>query len=188
MKRIEFYILLVLVLLFSAMIVFSPYGSQSSLPYKAISHTVDIDAPVSMVFAYLGNSANASNWSVFVDHIVPLNTDSVNDGTPGSIRRCFTDSAEKEMKWDELITEVVPNKKRQLTIYNMIDFPMSAKGLATEQLYQTINDSTTRLTFTVFFQNDPTLWDQVKMYIGAYRIKPIFRNNMGNIKKILEGQ
>lgn len=91
-----------------------------------MKHSVEINAPAEKVYNYLGNSAHAGEWSVFVDHITPLNTDSVADGSAGSRRRCFTTAAETGATWDETITQNIPNKKREIIIYNMINFPMVA--------------------------------------------------------------
>lgn len=55
------------------------YGKKGGFDYKLISHTVEINAPADSVFKFLGNSANAHRWSVFVDHISPLNSDVVKD-------------------------------------------------------------------------------------------------------------
>lgn len=91
------------------------------------------------------------------------------------------------MQWDELITEVILNQKRQLVIYNLKDFPVTAKNVATEQLYKPLGESKGNLTFTVFFKDvKPTLIEKIKMYLAAYKIKSILKQNMENIKTILE--
>jgi hypothetical protein len=111
----------------------------------------------------------------------------VPDGIPGSRRRCFCRADEKGKQWDELITEVIPDQKRQLTIYNLKYFPVTAKNLATEQLYETFSENKCRLTFTIFFKDEkPTLIEKIKMYMAAYKIKSIFKKNMANIKRIVE--
>lgn len=181
-----FYVLIIPVA--SGVIIYaSPFGNHEGFNYKLVKHTVDINAPAEKVFSFLGKSANASRWSVFVDHISPLNADSITDGKVGSTRRCFCRPDETGTKWDELITEVIPNHKRQLTIYNMQDFTMSEEGLATEQLYESPDPGKTRLTFTVFYKDRKPGWlALLKTYIAGYRIKSIFRQNMNNIKKLVE--
>jgi hypothetical protein len=175
------------VLLFAGVIFLSPFGNHNGFSYKLIKHSVDIDAPAKDVFNFLGNSANASKWSVFVDHINPLNNDSIPDGKTGSTRRCFCNANEKGTQWDEVITEVIPGRKRQILIYNMKEFSMSEDGLATEQLYESTVPGKTRLTFTVFYKDrEPGITALLKTYIAAYRIKSIFRENMINIKNIVE--
>lgn len=187
-RRIAIWFFILLIPFAVALIViFSPFGNHDGFNYKLVKHTVHINAPVETVFKFLGNSANASRWSVFVDHISPLNADTVTDGKVGSKRRCFCHPDEKGTQWDELITEVVPGKKRQLTIYNMQGFSMSEEGLATEQLYESPGPNTTRLTFTVFYKDKkPGLIGLLKTYLAAYRIKSIFRENMDNIKRLVE--
>ncbi len=60
---------------------------------------------------------------MFVNHITTLNADKFPDGKPGSIRRCFCKQNETGMQWDELITVNIPDKKRQLIIFNLVNFP-----------------------------------------------------------------
>jgi uncharacterized protein YndB with AHSA1/START domain len=178
---------LVVIAVIALMIAFSPYGSQEGFPYKLVKCTVEINAPVDSVFKFLGNSKNASRWSVYVDHITPLNADSFPDGSVGCRRRCFCNKDETGTQWDELTTERVPDKKRQLTIYNMKDFSMTAENLATEQHYEKTANNKCSLTFTVFFKGEePGLWDSFKTYIAAYKINSIFEKNMANIKRIVE--
>jgi len=187
MKKRLTIIFLAIACLFAAIIFFSPYGKYEGFEYKLVKYTVTINAPVKDVYSFLGNSKNASRWSVFVHHIIPLNADSVPDGMPGSKRRCFCRADETGMQWDELITEVIPYQKRQLTIYNLKNFPVTANNLATEQLYEALSESQCRLTFSIFFKDaKPTLMEKIKMYMAAYKIKNIFKKNMANIKRIVE--
>lgn len=155
-----------------------------------IKNTILIHAPVHEVYAYLGNSSNASKWSVFVSKIYPLNSDVVQDGTKGSIRRCLVrDSYLENAFWDEVITKVIPNKKRQLSIYNLNHFPVEANGLLTEQQYESIDEHTTLLTFTLFYDKESIpLWDNLKTHFAAYQIEDIFIRNMENIKNEIENQ
>lgn len=188
-KKLFVWVIAILTLLITAVIIFSPYRSHKGFSYKLIKHSVEINAPVDSVFRFLGNSANAARWSVFVHHIVTLNANEYPDGAVGSRRRCYCYADEKGRQWDELITENIPNQKRQLEIYNLQDFPMTADGLATEQLYEQTAAGKCRLSFTVFFKNhQPSLAEKIKMYIGSYRITSIFKKNMQNIKTIIEGQ
>jgi hypothetical protein len=177
----------VLLLSVMGMIVFSPYGSHEGFSYKLVKVNIEIDAPVDSVFKFLGKSANASKWSVFVDHITPLNADSFPDGSVGCRRRCFCNKDETGVQWDELTTVRIPNEKRQLTIYNMKNFSMTADHLATEQLYEKTADNKCSLTFTVFYKDTkPSLMESFKLYFAAYKIKSIFVRNMTNIKRIVE--
>lgn len=161
---------------------FSPYQYG-----KPMTYSITINAPRELVFKFLGNSTNASRWSVFVNHISTLNPSEVPDGKVGSRRRCFVNADEKGTQWDELITEVVPNEKRQLSIYNLVDFPMVANNLYTQQIYESINENQCRLTFSVFYKKtEPTVFEHLKTYLAAYKICSIFERNMLNIKRIIE--
>jgi len=186
-KRILLITLALVILAITGGIVFSPYGNHDGFDYKLVEHTVEIDAPADSVFKYLGNSDNARHWSVFVDHITPLNADSFPDGMPGGRRRCFSNPEETGLQWDELITIVEPGKRRQLVCYDLKDFPMAAKNLATEQLYAPLGPWKCRLTFTLFFyEGKSTWWDELKTYFGAYRVKSIYEQNMANIERLTE--
>lgn len=169
------------------MIVISPYGKHEGFDYKVVKTSIEINKPVEEVYRYIGNSANASKWSVYVDHISPLNTATYPDGTVGSKRRVFCNKDEKGRRWDELISENIPNKTRELELYNYHDFPMTASHLATRQLYEAISTNKTYLTFTVYFKDyKPGLIELYKMYLGSFWIKDIFERNMKNIKQNVE--
>jgi len=189
-KRIRkwgFWLLAILTTGTLAAIYFSPYGTHQGFSYKLMKESVVVDVSVDSAFRFLGNSENAKRWSVYVDHITTLNSNDAPDGTPGSIRRCFCNKNEKGQMWDERITLVEPNKRRQLTISNLVDFSIQANGLASEQRYRKISRNRCEITFTIFFANhDPGFWDEFKMYLGAYKARSIFEQNLGNIKRILE--
>jgi len=178
--------LLGIVMVLGLMIWFSPYRKHDGFNYKLIKHSVVINASADSVFHFLGNSANATRWSVFVNHISPLNAQEVSDGKIGSKRRCFCNADEKGQQWDEIITEVIPSKKRQLRTYNYVDFPIYADGLGTEQLYKPLGENKCELSFTVFYLDEPSWTDELKTYFAAYRIKSIFAQNLNNIKRIVE--
>lgn len=167
-------------------IVFSPYGNDENLGYKAVSQSVEINAPVEQVFAYMGNSANAEDWSVYVDHISPLNPEEFPDGTVGCKRRCYTQADETGRTWDETILMVEPNVRRRLNIYNLVDFPLSSDFILTEQLYERLSDNTCRLTLTMFLDEGAGIWDQLKMYFSGYKSNTVFRQNLDNIKAEIE--
>ncbi len=180
-KYIKIVIGLLLLTLF-ALLCCSPYHYG-----KPMLHSITINAPKEQVFQFLGNSANAARWSVFVNHISTLNGSEVSDGQVGSRRRCFVSQNEQGTQWDELITEVVPNQKRQLSIYHLVDFPLVANNLLTEQHYEAISDTQCKLTFSLFYKNgEATLFEHLKTYFAAYRIQSIFERNLLNIKKIVE--
>lgn len=180
------YLMLICAIALVAMVLFSPY-SRTEVGIKKVAHTISIDAPVEVVFDYLGNSSNASKWSVFVHHITTLNDSIVPDGAVGSVRRCFVNADEKGRCWDEETVRVVPNHSRRLTIFNMQDFPLTADHLVTEQLYRKTAEDQCELTFTVFYDvENPGLASHLKLYFAAYRIQRIFKQNMKNIKQNVE--
>ena len=178
MKKLKVILLSILIIAVAglfAIILFSPYGYKDNGSLKMVKHTVVIDASPEQVFTYLGNSDNAKVWSVFVDHISPLNSQEVPDGKPGSRRRCFCNADETGRTWDELITVVEPNKKRQLAMYNYRNFSVTAENLATEQLYQELPGNKTKLSFTVFIKSEQQpILDQLKFYYAAYEMQDIF--------------
>jgi len=188
-KRISLALLLIAVAGILAVIGFSPYRNYPGFDGKVVKYTVEINASVDSVYQFLGDSRNASKWSVFVDHITPINADSFADGKQGSRRRCFCKADETGTQWDELITIDEPGIRRQLTIYNLKGFPMTANNLATEQIYEGINYTGCKLTFIVFFKDVKPNWiDAFKLHLAAYKITPIFKGNMNNIKAIMEGR
>jgi hypothetical protein len=167
--------------------IFSPYKKHSGFNHKVILNSIEINAPVDSVFAFMGKSQMASQWSVYVNHITVLNGDSVKDGEVGCMRRCFCNANEQGIRWDETILEVIPNKKRQLSIYNMQGFPLMASNLATEQLYEKIDETHCKLTLCVFFKDkEPGLFETFKTQLAAFRILQIFKGNMVNIKHLTE--
>lgn len=181
-------VLVFLAVALGVVIIWSPYGKSEGFAYKLVKHKVHIVAGPDSVFRFLGNSDNARKWSVFVHHITPLNADSLQDGLPGSRRRCFCKADETGTLWDETILEVIPAKKRQLSCYALKDFPMTVDGIATEQLYEGLLDGTCNLTFTFFIKDrQPSAFESLKLYIGAFRLHGIFRRNLENIKAICEG-
>lgn len=186
-KRILVIILSVVIIGIFGMIIFSPFGSNKNFPYKLVIHSVEINAPADSIYSFLGKSSNASKWSVFVNHIIPLNSNEVPDGKVGCKRRCFQNADEKGLQWDEKITVADKNQRRQLTIFNMVDFGVKAEGLATEQIYEPISPTKTKLSFTLFYiNNNPSILDLLKTYFSAFEVKSIYERNMANIKSIIE--
>jgi hypothetical protein len=170
---------------FLALLVWTPYRQHEGSPYRLVKETVDVDAACERVHAYLGNSANASDWSVYVDHITPLNAGSVPDGEAGSIRRSFRNADESGMTWDEHF-EVVEPLRRRLSIYNLRGPPATDGDLLTEQLYEPLGEGSCRLSFTLFFRDEPTLRDELLMRLTSHRIAGIFRRNIDNVRRLVE--
>lgn len=187
MKNFKKTLLILLLLFLCIFYIFNPYGhSEYYQGRRSIVNIIEINAPVEKVFKYLGNSANASKWSVYVDHITPLNADKIADGQVGSERRCYQNPDEKGLQWDETVLINELNKRRRISIYNLVDFPMKADGLTTEQLYFPIDSSRTKLVFSVFYLDEPDKMTSFKTFIGSWYIQYIFKRNLLNIKTEVE--
>lgn len=186
-KKIILITVFTLALSLIIMIITSPFGTKEGFKYKLIINSIEINAPADSVYSFLGKSSNAAKWSVFVNHINPLNSDKIPDGQVGCQRRCFQNADEKGLLWDEEITVAERGIRRQLTIFNMKDFGLEAPGLATEQIYEPINENQTKLSFTLFYlNNNPSIIDLLKTYFSAFVVKSIYERNMTNIKSIIE--
>ncbi len=185
--RLFFCTLIVSILFFILLLVFSPYGKQIGFDQKVLVQKVDINAPVEQVYNYLGNSDHAKDWSSFVHHISLLNQSDHQDGTVGSIRRCFKNKNERGITWDEKTLINIFNKKRRLNIFNINGLLVTSDHLLTEQIYHSIGSDRCQLSFTLFLETEKSTWlDEVKMYAASYFIAPIFKTNLENIKRINE--
>lgn len=184
MRKLCLITAIVLILSLLAMIHWSPYGIKRKLKKRAVVSSVEIKAPVEQVYNYLGKSAYASEWSVFVDNIIPLNTSEYDDGTVGSIRRCYAKG--NAVRWDEEIIEVRKFKFRELSVFNAEGFVMMAGHLRTQQVYEPLSDDRTRLSLTLFFESKQDYIDELKMYLAAYEVSRIFDLNLKNIKHFNE--
>jgi hypothetical protein len=172
-------------LIFS-IIAFSPYKKDKFLSYKLITESILINTSCEAAYKYLGNSDNVRVWSVYVDHISPINEDKVTDGHLGSIRRCFKNNHEKDGRWDEEILFTEKNKLRRLSCFNFQDLILSPGLLHTEQIYEDKNGDCL-VKFTLFSpKNEYGLWEEFKIYLASYPTAYIFRKNLKNIKKHLE--
>ncbi len=168
-------------------IVVNPYRKHPGFSYRLIKETIEVNASAKEAFEYLGNSANARDWSVFVDHISPLNASEIADGEIHSRRRCFKQPDETGIWWDEEVLEVNPNIKRQLSVYNLHGFLLTAGGLRTEQLYEPLDAQHCKLSLTLFFAPEHRdNMDIIKMFVAAYVVRNIFKNNLKKIKYEIE--
>ena len=166
-------------LLIGILIYKSPYTYKNN---KAIIESkVSIKNNCENVFSYLGNSDNASKWSVFVDSIIPLNQYDFEDGSPLSKRRCFT-GGEDEFMWDEEILTVVPNDSRTLKCYNFQNLYIESSELITEQKYKPTFEGC-EVTFTLKYRDQNVDWfEHAKLKFIGYYIDYIFSRNLENIK------
>lgn len=186
-KRIVLYVLSAIVVIFVGLLIFSPFSKQNGSSKPILLCSIEVNVSADSLFNYLGNSSNASKWSSFVDHISTINADEHIDGTVGSVRRCYVQADEEGMRWDEEILEIIPNKKRLLSIFNFEEFAITSPGLVTEQIYESITDQKTKVSFSLYFKSDaPGFFNIVKMKLSGYRIKSIFDKNLQNIKRICE--
>ena len=189
--KIIYRVFILIVLFFLAalvvMVVFSPYGGGSLYKGRFLESSIEINSSKKHAFSVLGNSNNARKWSVFVHHISTLNPNEITDGSVGSIRRCYQNEDESGLQWDEKIIINEINKRRRLSIFNMVHFDMSADDLMTDQIYEDSKNGC-KLTFTIFFDStkEISLIDELKMYFAAYTAKDIFDKNLVNIKYLIE--
>ena len=148
-----------------------------------------IKASKKYVYRVLGDSQNAGKWSVFVHHIRSLKTGAVVEGQTGSVRRCYQKENESGLQWDEEVIINEDNRRRRLSIFNMVDFDLHANFLMTDQLYQDV-DGGCQLTFTLFFDpgKEIDFLDQIKMYCASYLVQDIFEKNLVNIKHLVENK
>ena len=187
MKKFFRWTLLVCCLIFLLVLIFSPYKQNDEVGYRCVASSIEINASTDEVYTYLGNSDNARVWSTYVDHITTLNADRVTDGNVGSIRRCFKQKDEKGIVWDEEVLLVEKNKRRRLSIFNSKNFPIITAGIRTEQIYEKINENKTKLTFTMYVQQDKMgFFPYIKTKLSAYFIAYYFEKNIANIKQEVE--
>jgi uncharacterized protein YndB with AHSA1/START domain len=177
----------IVVALTIAAIAFSPFRRRPGAATPRLEETVDVAAPCERVFSYLGDSTHAHQWSVFIDHITPLNPAIAADGAEGAIRRSYRNANEQGTRWDELFTIVEPARRRQLRIFNIVDSASPRDNhLMTEQLYQPLPHGGCRLAFTLFFEQPPGPRDQLPMRLVSYEVARVFRRNIGNVKRLVE--
>ena len=150
--RVSLSIIILFVISIILMVAFSPYGKGSLYENRFLHSSIEINATKKNAYEVLGNSNNARKWSVFVHHINTLNSDEITDGSVGSVRRCYQNENELGLQWDEQIIINEINKRRRLSIFNMVGFEMSAENLLTDQVYEDI-DGGCKLTFTLFFDS-----------------------------------
>jgi hypothetical protein len=175
---------IVLLFILSGLYLWSPFASDGK--EYALEKSVQLDVSASKAFDYLGNSHHASQWSVFVHHIDPLNPESHPDGHMNAMRRCFKNADEKGIAWDEEIVEWKEDKLRTLTIYNLQGFIWKSEGLLTKQKYEPTT-SGVRLTFGLYKStSEVSFWDSLKLRFTGYFISSVFEKNLAGIKRELE--
>jgi hypothetical protein len=157
-----------------------------------LSQSLDMAAAADSAYRFLGDTANAGRWSVFVDEILPLNADSVAPWAPGSRLRCFVRSGGKERRWDETVLETVPGRKRVLVLHGFAGFSAAPDSLTLEQVFTPLEDAdgrevrAVRMTFNLYFTRPPGWRETFQMFFAAYSIKGIFSRDLANVKRIME--
>ncbi len=155
----------------------------------AVTTTIKINAPVSVVWKYASDSTKANDWSIYFDHISPL--PGIPDGKIGALRRCFRNKDETGPYWDEVTTESVPETRRQITTYGLKNFPMNflsdGQYVFVRQLYKAIDDKTTEMTFQARTSPSRTWMGRLAFWFSKGETSRIFLANLENIKANIEG-
>jgi hypothetical protein len=157
---------------------------------KSVSETVLIEASLNEVWDYVSDSTRANEWSVFFDHISPL-PGKFPDGEVGSFRRCFRMANESGARWDELTIQVRPKESRKIVTFNLFGFGFERllKGnyMFVRQLYRQTDKGHTELTFQTIASPENNLASKFAFHISRKQTTRIFRENLENIKSVLEG-
>lgn len=156
---------------------------------KELMTSIVIAAPIEEVWKYVSDSANAKNWSVYFSHIRPLPA-GVPDGEPGSLRRCFRNPDEKGRMWDEMVVEVVPQKRRLIHSYEFRGYWPEAQirgaGTLVVQGYEAIDSTRTRLSFQTALIPGLTAVQRTELKLAMPDVRKIFRRNLENIREAIE--
>lgn len=156
---------------------------------EAVSESVEINAPVEKTWAYASDSLQAVNWSIYFDHISPLEGPSP-DGQIGSLRRCFRNKDESGYAWDEVIINVEPQKLRQIVTYNFINYPFNFahenEYVFVRQLYESLGPDKSKLTFQTIPRNESNPFFRFIFWISRGKTGEIFLKNLENIKAAIE--
>lgn len=155
----------------------------------SISRSVIINAPISEVWDYASDSNRAIDWSVYFDHISPL--EGPKDGTIGSMRRCFRNADETGERWDEVTIASTPLESRYIVTFNFINYPLNFIGQGkyafVRQLYRAIDKDHTEMTFqTQLAPGSGIAWGLIFKY-SSRDTGHIFQLNLENIKAAIEG-
>jgi len=157
------------------------------------AHAVEIAAPVEAVWAYVGDSGRADEWSVYFDHISPLPESPVPDGRVGALRRCFRRADETGVWWDEEVVALRPQTHREIRTYALRGFRWPLQVLAGRvtyrvgQDYEALGPERTRLTFSTELRSPdvaPARWLFGRLLAGE--VVRIFRLNLENIRAAVE--
>jgi hypothetical protein len=151
--------------------------------------SVVINAPLEAVWAYVGNSDNAKEWSVYFSHIKPI---AGPDGQVGGIRRCFRRSDETKNRWDEKTLELKPMTYRKIHTYGLQGFPDESFNSAEFHVHQRFDESADKKTVTLSFgsellkPSDPL--SLVKFLWHSGEVSRVISLNLKNIKEAIESR
>jgi hypothetical protein len=156
--------------------------------------SVTIEAPVEAVWAYVGDSGRAGEWSVYFHHIAPLAASPAPDGAVGALRRCFRRADETGARWDEEVVALDPLRFRAIRTFALRGFRRRVQWLApgaafrVEQHYEPLGPEQTRLTFATVLRRPavpPLTWVFARF---APEVLSVFRVNLANIKAAVEAR
>jgi hypothetical protein len=153
-----------------------------------VAESVVIETPVEDAWAYIGDSRNAWQWSVFFSHITPL-PGTPPDGTVGAVRRCFRRPDETGITWDEELIGAVPFQRREIRVFSLRGFraPRATETeLRTTQSYERLGARRTRVTFSGRLHHPDDPLQRATFWLSHWEAARIFRVNLENIKAALE--
>lgn len=153
-----------------------------------VAESVVIEAPVEDAWAYIGDSRNARQWSVFFSHITPL-PGTPPDGTVGAVRRCFRRPDETGITWDEELIEAVPFQRREIRVFGLRGFraPRAAETeLRTTQSYERLGPRRTRVTFSGRLDHPDDALQRMAFWLSHWEAARVFSVNLENIKAAVE--
>jgi len=148
--------------------------------------SIVIEAPVEAVWAYMGDSSKAREWSVFFHHITPL--PGTPDGEVGAVRRCFRNADEEGKRWDEVLAGVEPLRRRYVVAHAVQGFrprPINRETWHVWQVYEPLGPDRTRLTLRSAPRSRGVA-GRTLGWLTARRTRRIYRENLANIKAAIE--
>lgn len=151
--------------------------------------SVIINAPIEAVWAYVGDSDNAKEWSVYFSHIKPI---SGPDGQVGGVRRCFRRSDETKNRWDEKTLELKPMTYRKIHTYALHGFPDESFNSAEFHVHQRFEESADKKSVTLSFgsellkPHDPI--SLVRFIWHSGEVSRVIGLNLQNIKEAIESR
>ena len=165
---------------------------------------VAIRAPMQAVWDYAGDSARATDWSVYFHHISPKASDAQGrplppDGTVGSVRVCYRRGDETGVRWDERVMALEPEgraRHRCIRTYDLRGLGGVAGALApftayrVEQHYRQTAPQRTTLAFRTQLVR-PDWWGLARLLFRRFflpEVKRIFALNLENIKAAVEAE